>query len=239
LWQPELDQYGRSKLQTSSWDTLKLNVAATLERLELTAAQKRSHAKEPCAAVHIIGRNGKAETTHVCTNPKRHTKTAPAADRSKLQIKATVYAKKSSSGRATPAPKLRRAMATARAEHLTAQISGPLELGDDLLTLVLVALKASAGEAQKFAGYLVAPGTEGDAGYSAFSTFAADPANLRPAIVALVVSKLRTLDYNREAQGRLAAYLMATGYEPVDGEQAWIDKALSEWEKEQRDSAKR
>lgn len=193
IWQPELDQYGRSKLQTSTWDSLKLNVAASLDRLEFTAAQKRSHAKEPCAAVHIHGgHSGKAEVTHLCTNPKRHTKSAPAADRSKLQMKATVYAKKSSSGRSTPAPKLRRAMTDARAAHFAARISGPLELGDDLLTLVLVALQSSAGEAQKFAGHLVAPGTEGDAGYSAFSTFAADPANLRAAIVALVVSKLRT-----------------------------------------------
>lgn len=79
---PPSSMYAPTGLQLSRWCPLKY--------LELTVAKHRS---EPCHAVRIQRdrQSGKVTTTHLCTQPKRHTLRAPVAQQSDVQMDPDLY----------------------------------------------------------------------------------------------------------------------------------------------------
>lgn len=214
-----------------------LTKPAPLEQMKLKIIE---HRNERCHAVFIDqGRAGgsKPTTVPICTDPKRHTAKAKAADRSDIQMPAAAYRSATASDRGNagkkqvPAPKLRKAIKANRLNAAHLALETLVTVDDALLHVVLVALDARAGEARQGAAEILGLVPEGDDSlYDAWSEFWPKPENLHDAVAAVALAICRHQDWDATVHGTFVSWLVEeAGYQPLDGEEEWLGADLDKY----------
>jgi hypothetical protein len=156
----------------------------------------------------------------VCTDRRRHSRRAPAADRSALQTEARPPDPEREQARE------RRRLATRRAEFVTARLTGrlPRTASVDLLVAALLD-RANSNDASRAGAFLGVEARPGRYGASDFHGPLGDLAarseadRLRVGVaVAAAMAEARIAAGMRNGPSRYLAFLANLGYEPEPGE---------------------
>jgi ParB-like chromosome segregation protein Spo0J len=184
-------------------------------RLSDLGLDQTVHLDEPCHAVVVETGYAGPTTTAVCTDRRRHSRRAPTADRSELQIEA------SQADPERERAKERRRLGQRRQEFVRTRLSGRLPKGAGVALLVSALLDRAntndAGRAGALLGITARPGRYGDDWHAPLAELAAgsEIGRLRVGVAlasAMAEARIAACGYRNGTEGYLD-FLCTLGYE--------------------------